>query len=434
MVKSGVVFECNNCGAQYPKWQGQCGECGKWNTLEEQVVGASAGSSKKKVKEAELISVDKVSKKDLARVKSGIGELDRVLGGGMVKGEVVLMVGEPGIGKSTLLTQLSVEAGDVVYVCGEESPSQVAGRVARLGKKAKGGLKLMSEVDVDSIVSALSQNNPSLVIVDSLQTLNTADLSGVAGSVSQIKECTQRLIRYAKKNDTPVFLVGHVTKGGEIAGPKILEHMVDAVLDLSGDRYHDLRLLRTVKNRFGATDEVGVFRMSGTGMEEVSNPSEIFLEERDETGAGSAVAVIMEGTRPVLVEIQALVVNSELPVPRRVAEGVSVRRTQLIIGVLQKHAGLRLSNSDVFVKVTGGVDVKEPAVDLAVSMAIVSSYYGKALAKNSVCVGEVGLLGEIRSVSWYDKRVKEASKLGYREIYSRDKYRKIADLVKRVKK
>lgn len=434
-MKSKVLFECSNCGSQFPKWQGQCGECGKWNTLEEQVVGGGGGGKMSgSVKAAELIPVNKIDKKDLARISTGISEMDRVLGGGMVAGEVVLVVGEPGIGKSTLLTQLAVNGGSVIYVCGEENPRQVAGRVERLGAKDTRKLSLLTEVDVDTVVATLNGNKPDLVIVDSIQTLTTADLAGVAGSVGQIRECTQRLLRYAKNSDTPVFLVGHVTKGGEIAGPKILEHMVDVVLDLSGDRYHELRLLRTVKNRFGATDEVGVFRMTGAGMEEVSNPSEVFLEERDDHESGSSIATVMEGTRPVLVEVQALVVNSELPVPRRVAEGVSVRRVQLILGVLQKHAGLRLSNSDVFVKVTGGLLIKEPAVDLAVAMAVVSSYVGKALPKNATYIGEVGLLGEIRSVSWYGKREKEAVKLGYSKIFSRDKYRKIKDLVREVKK
>jgi len=265
-----------------------------------------------------------------------------------------------------------------------------------------------------------------------VQTLYTSQLSGQAGGVGQIKECTARLIAYAKRENVPVMLVGHVTKDGEMAGPKVLEHMVDVVLELSGDRYHELRLLRTMKNRFGATDEVGVFRMQEAGMEEVANPSEVFLEEREEGASGSCVTVVMEGTRPVLVEVQALVVESELPVPRRVAQGVDVRRVQILLGVLQKHAKLNMGARDVFIKVTGGLTIKEPAVDLAIALAVTSSYQNKPLAKTAVAVGEVGLLGEVRSVSWYEKRVKEARKLGYKTIYSREKYQKVSDFFKKL--
>jgi len=369
---------------------------------------------------------------ETVRVESGIGELDRVLGGGIVPGEVVLLIGEPGIGKSTLLTQLALKMKNVVYVCGEESPGQVKLRVSRLGKVSEGEVKLLAETDVDVIIGTIDKESVSLLIVDSVQTLTTEDLAGQAGNVAQIKECTSRLIGYAKKRNVPILIVGHVTKDGEMAGPKVLEHMVDAVIDLSGDRYHELRLLRTMKNRFGATDEVGVFRMSESGMEEVVNPSELFLSEREESSSGSCVGVVMEGTRPVLVEVQALVVPSELPVPRRVAQGVDVRRVQIILGVLEKHAKLRLGTKDVFVKVTGGLTVKEPAIDLSLALAVVSSYKGKPLNKLAAAVGEVGLLGEIRSVSWYEKRVKEARKLGYREIFSREKWRRIERLIEQV--
>lgn len=435
-MKSKVVYECQNCGSQQPKWGGQCPECGKWNTLVEEVAVRTKGSERvtARATRAKLQQLADVDAGQVKRVATGISELDRVLGGGLVPGEVILMIGEPGIGKSTLLTQLALMINKTVYVCGEESPGQVKLRVERLkqmNKKLKGGtdLQMLAETDVDQIVGVLQGVDISLLIVDSVQTLSTSALAGQAGNVAQIKETTARLIGYAKRQNVPVVLVGHVTKEGEMAGPKVLEHMVDAVLDLSGDRYHDLRLLRTIKNRFGATDEVGVFRMGELGMEEVSNPSEVFLAEREEAASGSCVTVVMEGTRPVLVEVQALVVDSELPVPRRVAQGVDVRRVQILLGVLQKHARLNLGTKDVFVKVTGGLTIKEPAVDLAVALAVASSYTNKPLSTKAAAVGEVGLLGEIRTVSWSDKRLKEARKLGYTNIYSRDNYRKVREAV-----
>lgn len=437
MAKSSVVYECSNCGAQSAKWSGQCSECGKWNTLTESVmVGRNAKNQHAKVLNgAKLQKISEIESGKVERRATGIGELDRVLGGGIVPGEVILMIGEPGIGKSTILTQLALIMGRVVYVCGEESPGQVKLRIGRLsstarGKQADSELSMLAETDVDVIIASIDTLDLSLVIIDSVQTLYSSDLPGLAGSISQIRESTARLISYAKSHNVPVVLVGHVTKDGEMAGPKVLEHMVDAVLELTGDRYYDLRLLRTQKNRFGATDEVGVFQMVESGLKEVKNPSEFFLAEREEGSVGSAVTVIMEGTRPVLLEVQALVVESELPVPRRVSQGVDVRRVQILLGVLQKYARLPIGNKDVFVKVTGGLTVKEPAIDLAICLAVSSSTTGKALPKNSVAVGEVGLLGEIRSVSWGEKRVKEATKLGYTKIYSRDSFKKVSEIVK----
>jgi DNA repair protein RadA/Sms len=434
MAKSSVVYECQNCGAQSAKWAGQCSECGKWNTLlETAVVGRNrAGkNSASLISSAKLQKINNIESKHVSRVVTGIGEFDRVLGGGIVPGEVILMIGEPGIGKSTILTQLAMRMGKVVYVCGEESPGQVKLRIERLGKQKQSiDLQMLAETDVDAIVSAVDKIDVSLLIIDSVQTLYSSDLPGLAGSIGQIRESTARLIAYAKSHNVPVVLVGHVTKDGEMAGPKVLEHMVDAVLELTGDRYHDLRLLRTQKNRFGATDEVGVFQMVESGLQEVANPSEFFLAEREEGSIGSAVTVVMEGTRPVLLEVQALVVDSELPVPRRVSQGVDVRRVQILLGVLAKYSRLPLGTKDVFVKVTGGLTVKEPAVDLAICLAVVSSSKGLALPKQSVAIGEVGLLGEIRSVSWGEKRLKEARKLGYTKIFSRDSYRKVSEIVK----
>lgn len=436
-MKNSIVYECSNCGSQSAKWSGQCGECGKWNSLVESVMVRSQKlrslqSKDRNLGQAKLQKLSEIESGKVARRPSGIEELDRVLGGGIVPGEVILMIGEPGIGKSTLLTQLAMRMGKVVYVCGEESPGQVKLRVERLrGQSSKVDLlQMLAETDVDLILATVNKLDLSLLIIDSVQTLYTSDLPGMAGNITQIRECTARLIGYAKSHDVPVVLVGHVTKDGEMAGPKVLEHMVDAVLELSGDRYYDLRLLRTQKNRFGASDEVGVFKMIESGLAEVKNPSEFFLAEREEGAVGSAVAVIMEGTRPVLVEVQALVVESELPVPRRVAQGVDVRRVMILLGVLQKYARLPIGNKDVFIKVAGGLSVKEPAVDLAIVLAVASSTLGKALPKTAAAVGEVGLLGEIRSVTFGQKRVKEASKLGYTKIYSRDGYRKVSEIVK----
>lgn len=429
MAKSSVVYECSSCRAQFAKWAGKCEECGKWNTLSEQLGNSVSRKISKSVSSAKLQSLAEIEGRVGERVSTKIGELDRVLGGGLVAGEVVLMIGEPGIGKSTLLTQLALNLDKVIYVCGEESPSQVKLRVERLGGGGE-SLKMLAEMNVDSIIGTLNKQELSLLIIDSVQTLYTEDLPGMAGSISQIRECTGRIINFAKTKNVPVVLVGHVTKDGEMAGPKVLEHMVDAVLELTGDRYYDLRLLRTQKNRFGATDEVGVFRMLESGMSEVVNPSELFLSEREEGSVGSCVAVVMEGTRPVLLEVQALVVDSELPVPRRVAQGVDVRRVQILLGVLQKYTRLAIGTKDVFVKVTGGITVKEPALDLAICLAVASSASGRALPKNTAAVGEVGLLGEIRNVSFAEKREKEARKLGYSNFYSRSKYRRVVEIIK----
>lgn len=430
MGKSSVVYECSECGAQSPKWAGKCSECGKWNTLVESVmVGKRVQSASKKAK---LQKLEEIEAGDVRRRLSGIGELDRVLGGGIVPGEVILMIGEPGIGKSTLLTQLALRQSlgkTVVYVCGEESPSQVKLRVERLHSGSAVNLQMLPETDVDVIIASIEKLDLSILIIDSVQTLYSSELPGTAGSISQIRECSARLIGYAKSKNVPIVLVGHVTKDGEMAGPKVLEHMVDAVLELTGDRYYDLRLLRTQKNRFGPTDEVGVFKMVESGMEEVANPSELFLREREEGSVGSCVAVVMEGTRPVLLEVQALVVDSELPVPRRVAQGVDVRRVQILLGVLQKYAKLNIGNKDVFVKVAGGINVKEPAIDLSICLAVASSAKNKPLPGSSVAIGEVGLLGEIRHVSMAEKREKEAKKLGYAKVYSKVSFRKVSELV-----
>jgi len=345
MAKSVTHFICQNCGAEFPKWAGKCEQCGEWNTLVETVVSArSTKHEARNSKQAQIIKFQDIQNKEVERETTGIGELDRVLGGGLVPGSVVLLAGEPGIGKSTLLTQLAMKLGGktvgsvltVLYVCGEESPEQIKLRIMRLkrtdlSERSVLSLSFLPTTDVDEVIS--QAGNPSLMIVDSIQTMATEDLTGMAGSVGQIRECAYRLLNLAKETGVPVFLVGHVTKEGAIAGPKVLEHLVDTVLYLEGDKHHEFRILRSQKNRFGPVDEVGVFTMSGSGLIEVNNPSDVFLEERQKNVAGSCVAIVMEGTRPVLVEIQALVVPSQLAMPRRVASGIDQRRLQLLVAV-----------------------------------------------------------------------------------------------------
>jgi len=430
MPKTSTRSVCQNCGNEALKWAGRCNGCGEWNTLVETTVSTMRPAKRQRsgtISSTQPIKFTDVKGKEFVRVKSGIGELDRVLGGGLVPGSVVLLAGEPGIGKSTLLTQLAlkVEGSDpsTLYVCGEESPEQIKMRILRLKftsevKKSAtsevSGLSFLPTTDVDEVIA--SAGRPGLLIVDSIQTMATTDLTGMAGSVGQIRECAFRLLNYAKETGTVVFLVGHITKEGVIAGPKILEHLVDTVLYLEGDRRHEFRILRSQKNRFGSVDEVGVFLMNDSGLSEVTNPSDIFLEERQTNVAGSCVAVVMEGTRPMLVEIQALVVPSQLAVPRRVGSGIDLRRLTLLTAVLSKRLKLPLGSYDVFVNVAGGLNLKEPAADLAVCLAVVSSLKNKPVGAKTAVFGEVGLLGEIRQVSFAEKRLREAKKLGYKPL------------------
>ena len=436
MVKQVTRFICQKCGFESLKWQGQCEGCNEWNSLVETVVASKKGGNptSPRLRGAGPVKLSQVKSKDVDRVSTGIGELDRVLGKGMVPGSVVLLAGEPGIGKSTLLTQLSLSLKrEVLYVCGEESPEQIKIRIDRLaGTKAESGLSFLAETNVDEVVASVQNlaKKPGLVIVDSVQTMNTGDLTGMAGSVGQVRECSHRLLKMAKELNVTVFLVGHVTKQGSIAGPKVLEHLVDTVLYLEGDKKHVFRILRAQKNRFGSVDEVGVFLMSDKGLTEVSNPSDVFLEERQKNEAGSIVVATMEGTRPVLVEVQALVVPSQLAMPRRVGTGVDQRRLQLLVAVLTKKCRLPLGTMDVYVNVAGGLKLNEPAADLGICMAIASSYKNKPLVRNTAVFGEVGLLGEIRRVSFGEKRVKEAKKLGYSRVISPEKVKTVRDAVR----
>lgn len=353
------------------------------------------------------------------RVRTGEKELDSVLGGGLVGGMVVLVAGEPGIGKSTLLLQVALsgqgtpaKGGQALYVCGEESASQVSLRAKRIG--GKGEVLLFESTNVDEIVAKIEEVKPEIVVVDSVQTLTTEDLTGTAGSVGQVKECAQRLAHSAKKLNIPIFMVGHVTKEGNIAGPRVLEHVVDTVLWFEGERSQSLRLIRAIKNRFGPTDEVGVFEMTDTGLKGVANPSQLLLAERVKNVPGSVVSVVLEGRRPLLVEIQALVCPSKLAIPRRVATGIDLTRLQMLVAVLTKRAGLHLEEADIYVNVTGGIRLADRGVDLPICLAIASSLLNRNLPSDVAAVGEVGLLGEVRKVGQLEKRVKDAKRLGYR--------------------
>jgi len=428
-------FVCQKCGFESPKWAGQCGGCQEWNTLVETLVVKKKGGFGGGVKGIRPVRLSEVKSRKVERDKTNIDELDRVLGGGLVPGSVVFLAGEPGIGKSTLLTQLALKQRDTIYVCGEESPEQIKIRIDRMGGERNSGLSFLAQVDVDVVIESIKDlaKKPKLIIVDSIQTMSTSDLTGMAGSVGQVRECSYRLLNMAKRLHIPVILVGHVTKEGTIAGPKVLEHLVDTVIYLEGDKKHQFRILRSYKNRFGSVDEVGVFMMTDKGLMQVKNPSDVFLEERQKNVAGSCVVATMEGTRPVLVEMQALVVPSQLAVPRRVGTGVDQKRLQLLTAVLTKKCRLSLGQMDVYVNVAGGLKLIEPAVDLGICMAIASSFKNKVLGQKTAVFGEVGLLGEIRRVGFIEKRVKEAKKLGYSRVIGPEQVKTVLQAVKLLK-
>ena len=429
MAKQTNVFMCTSCGNDFPKWSGQCPACKEWNTLS--LVNTFLKSSTRQKAPQRNKVKPQTPKKTLESAQSSylptlISEIDRVLGQGLTPGGVYLLAGQPGIGKSTLLTQLAIKLSQnitksskgVLYVCSEENSTQVAVRVKRFTSKNTNNLHLLSTSNTDSIIAQGSITKYNLIIIDSIQSVQT-DLNPTSpGSPSQIKDSANLIIQMAKETQTPVVLVGHVTKQGSIAGPKLLEHMVDSVLELSGDRQHNLRLLRSVKNRFGPTDETGIFQMTSKGLKEVKDPSKFMLEGRVENAPGSSLCLIMEGTRPLTVEVQALVVPSNLAIPRRVAKGININRLQLICAVLTKHLKLPLGNKDVFVNVTAGYNLTEPGADLGIALAILSSSKNKPLPPNSISFGELGLLGEIRSVAFQDKRIKEAKTLGYQKTIS----------------
>ena len=420
MAKRHTRYVCQSCGATQMKWMGRCPDCGEWNTLVETIVEASTGSTRSASSRSSLgnapMPLSDVPTANDSRVSVPIEELNRVLGGGIVPGAVMLIGGDPGIGKSTLLLQVAAliaeKHGKVLYVSGEESLQQIKLRAERLGLGTS-GLHVLAETRLDEILAHIEQMRPSLVIVDSIQSVYLDALNSSAGSVSQVREGAAAIMRLAKRVGVPVFIVGHVTKTGNIAGPRVLEHIVDVVLYLEGERFHAYRLLRSVKNRFGSTNEVGVFEMRDVGMVEVPNPSQVFLEERLGQATGSAVAVTMEGTRPILVEVQALVSRSSMERVHRTCNGIDFNRLLLLTAVLSKRVGLRLGDQDVFVNVVGGLRVNEPAVDLAIALAITSSFQSRPVRGDLAAFGEVGLAGELRSVGQSERRLGEASKLGF---------------------
>lgn len=422
--KTKTVYVCQNCGAQRPRWEGKCTDCGAWNSFVEEIQqgeaktrGWSLGADQGPVSNNKPISLDqRLEEMKLTRFETGFSELDRVLGGGLARGSFVLLGGSPGIGKSTLLLQmaggLAHHKHRVLYISGEESVAQTGSRAHRLGI-TNSHIEIASESNLHTIMDLARHKRPDVLVVDSIQTVYLSDLQAAPGSVSQVRECAGHLMGLAKQDHITVILIGHVTKEGSIAGPKVLEHMVDCVLSFEGDTSYNFRLLRSLKNRFGAANELGVFQMNSKGLEEVTNPSELFLEERGEQLIGSAVFASMEGTRPLLCEVQALTLSSPMAMPRRTALGVDVNRLHLLTAVLDRHLDIRLAHSDIFINVVGGLKLLEPAVDLAVAAAILSTEGRKELDAKTIFFGEIGLTGEVRGVSFADVRLKEADKLGF---------------------
>ncbi|WP_243292357.1 DNA repair protein RadA [Bacillus sp. FJAT-47783] len=424
MAKQKSKFICQSCGYESPKWMGKCPGCGAWNTMSEEVVKKSTGrrvafAHSEPTAVSKPTSINSIETVQEPRIKTSLKELNRVLGGGIVKGSLVLIGGDPGIGKSTLLLQVSSQLAsfshDVLYISGEESVKQTKIRADRLGIKAD-KLYVLAETDLEYISKAIDETKPAFVVIDSIQTVYHSDITSAPGSVSQVRECTAELMRIAKTKGIAIFIVGHVTKEGSIAGPRLLEHMVDTVLYFEGERHHTYRILRAVKNRFGSTNEIGIFEMKEAGLSEVLNPSEIFLEERSKGASGSTVVASMEGTRPVLVEIQALIAPTSFGNPRRMATGIDHNRISLLMAVLEKRIGLLLQNQDAYIKVAGGVKLDEPAIDLAVALSIASSFKDQSTKATDVFIGEVGLTGEVRRVSRIEQRVQEAAKLGFQRV------------------
>jgi DNA repair protein RadA/Sms len=423
MAKVKTTFFCQNCGAQFAKWQGQCTSCKSWNTITEELVQKpttkdwKTGTQNTPNRVSKPLKISEIDTAKTVRMDTTDGELNRVLGGGIVPGSLTLLGGEPGIGKSTLMLQVALKLPyKTLYVSGEESQKQIKLRAERI-QPLNDTCYILTETKTQHIFKQIEALEPDVVIIDSIQTLQSDYLEASAGSVSQIKECTSELIKFAKETATPVILIGHITKDGSIAGPKILEHMVDTVLQFEGDRNHVFRILRAHKNRFGSTHELGIYEMLGTGLREVTNPSEILISKKDEALSGNAIAVTLEGVRPLLIEVQALVSTAVYGTPQRSATGFNAKRLNMLLAVLEKRAGFRLGAKDVFLNITGGINVDDPAIDLAVVAAILSSNDDEALAKNFCFAGEVGLSGEIRPVQRVDQRILEAEKLGFEIIF-----------------
>lgn len=440
-MKMKTSFVCQQCGYKSPSFLGKCPNCGTWNSLVETVERDTAGPStswRTKVNKKErgtklaVVRLNQVKTTQVSRIDTGVAEIDQVLGGGLVPGSVILLAGDPGIGKSTLTLQILANIGGL-YVSGEESAQQIKLRADRL-KLTTSKILILSETNVEAIIEAATENigEIKLLIIDSIQTLWSEELTGAPGAIGQVRESTLKLLDLAKSNHLPILLIGHVTKEGTIAGPKTLEHIVDTVLYLEGDRFQSLRLLRTSKNRFGPVDEIGVFSMEEKGLKEVANPLELFLGNPPADGekaAGSIIIATLEGSRPLLVEVQALTVSSQLPMPRRIGTGINNNRLQMLVAILQKHLRLPLGNFDIFVNAASGLKVFEPAADLGICLALVSSFKNKPLPKKTVAIGEVGLLGEIRNVIGLERRIKEAKKLGFTSVISPISFKSLSKVI-----
>jgi DNA repair protein RadA/Sms len=429
MAKTKTTFFCQNCGTQHAKWVGQCGACKEWNTIVEEVIQKEEKRSWKQATTAKQVvkplRVDEIQLNPEERVITNNKELDTVLGGGLVKGSVILLGGEPGIGKSTLLLQVALKIKQkVLYVSGEESQSQIKMRAERLQEASNSNCLILTETNTQQIFKNIEEVEPEVLVIDSIQTLHTSSIEASPGSISQIRETAAELIKYAKETATPVLLIGHINKEGHIAGPKILEHMVDVVLQFEGDRNHTYRILRSQKNRFGSTSELGIYEMLSTGLREISNPSEILISKKDADLSGTAIASTLEGIRPLMIEVQALVSTAVYGTPQRSTTGYNLKRLHMILAVLEKRAGFKLGAKDVFLNITGGINVDDPAIDLAVVAAILSSNQDIAINPNVCFAAEVGLAGEIRPVSKIDQRILEAEKLGYKTFVA-SKYNKI---------
>lgn len=417
-MKAKTIFVCNECGYESAKWMGKCPACNSWNTFFEEKISTKVESGKreKKIQEAPK-PLNSFVGQDAQRTSTGYAELDRVLGGGLVKGSLVLVGGEPGIGKSTLILQLCDKVkgeGKVLYVSGEESAEQIKLRADRLNIK-NDDILFLGETDIDIIDQNIEELNPKLVIIDSMQTMYSEDISSAPGSVSQVREITSRIMKICKSRKITTIIIGHVTKDGNIAGPRVLEHMVDTVLYIEGERYFSYRMIRGVKNRFGSTNEVGMFEMQEKGMVEITNPSSILISEREDNPSGSVVVATVEGTRPLLVELQALVTQSVFGLPRRTANGIDYNRLTLLVAVMEKKAGFMLGNQDVYLNVVGGLKVNEPALDLGIILATASSFKNVSIPKGVIALGEVGLTGEVRTINMMEKRLKEAERLGFKK-------------------
>jgi DNA repair protein RadA/Sms len=421
VAKTKTVYICQNCGYNSAKWAGKCSSCGEWNTFVEELVSASPEKAKANVslKDASIPqNIHELEVLQTFRIVTKDEELNRVLGGGIVPGSLILIGGEPGIGKSTLMLQIALSFDDVhvMYVSGEESVEQIGLRAQRIGKNNK-ACYILSETETDKLVAQLKETKPSIIIIDSVQTLHSPYLESTPGSISQIRECTAELQRYAKETGTPIFLIGHITKDGNIAGPKVLEHIVDTVLQFEGDRNYNYRILRTSKNRFGSTSELGIYEMQQKGLRQVSNPSELLLSQREEWLSGITIAATIEGLRPMLIETQALVTQAVFGTPQRSSTGFDVRRLHMLLAVLDKRLGFHFGTKDVFLNIAGGIRVEDPAIDLAVVSALLSSYEDTVIPANYCFSGEVGLSGEIRSVNRIEQRIAEADKLGFEKIF-----------------